>query len=1010
MNPQNDPECKTNGQLQRDCSPPIVETEVFDAELEEVITRRRAVGLLPPLDQPISEAAKQDVKDNLVGLALSGGGIRSASFNLGLLQALSMSGVMRHIDYLSTVSGGGYIGALLSSLALKKHKTRALDPKNGDERLVPAPKQLLEEGSPLSPCAHGGQPPEVMQLVKNSHYLNDMVAFANRYFIGTVLNNLAIFSGVVFLVTLFALLWRLLDTPPVVDFILWVSNGTILEWNRPFAPGVLLLILWLLVWLISFRRGGTPAFGRFSGKLLVAAVFCLVAGLAIWLGTPNMNYSNVFDPNFDPKNVHLKNWHQELILPLGILLVLCLIPFIRPFELLKSGTQKNSVRRRSIYFAAGLAFVIGVPFAALYWVGRHNLAGVASGWERSLVAADILNWETFLAKVNNEDKKLQDEKDEQKKKSLTTPGTLFLASLRKNPSDEKAKKIFDNVTSKKRALEYQRIPPVEENWFLWWRQSLPDYQLEQSETKAVADQLTYFLKDFSKELLKIDVCRRRAKEWVTKALKEHAEDNDHAELKDAKKLEDILKDREFRITYRAYLHDSDFAADYTAQTAGHLLLRAFYPDEIRPIQFVSRPLVIVADQRFRLWILLATGVTFLLLGVIVSFNWTSLHGFYRAQLRRTFVAPITEAGGAEREPKLQELANAREGLPYHLLSGSIDLGPEEGPPDRMTTDFLFSKLYCGCPELGFCKTEEYRNGETELSSAVAISGGAISPLTTHELLLRIMFLITNFRLGQWLPNPGKPTPWAPKFVPLLRLLRGWLWPPPLKDRKFVFVADGGFHENLGIEALLDRRCRLIIASDAGADPNFLFEDFVKLYRHCRMHGIQFVSLGKMEEPLAMKDIIPSEVPARGPFTRQHRVLGLIRYPPKAPETQGVTALFIYVKSSISDPETIDVRQYRAKHPDFPHESTVNQFFDAEQFEAYRELGERIGKKLCADLHKEDWEPDPINVNKLIDRLTRKYYSPAAQPPTTSSPQQVPPIRDEPFRENDPGFQSLREHI
>ena len=44
------------------------------------------------------------------GLALSGGGIRSATYNLGLLQALSEKGLLDHVDYVSTVSGGGYIG------------------------------------------------------------------------------------------------------------------------------------------------------------------------------------------------------------------------------------------------------------------------------------------------------------------------------------------------------------------------------------------------------------------------------------------------------------------------------------------------------------------------------------------------------------------------------------------------------------------------------------------------------------------------------------------------------------------------------------------------------------------------------------------------------------------------------------------------------------------------------------------------------------------------------------
>jgi hypothetical protein len=54
-------------------------------------------------------------KLNLVGLSLSGGGIRSATFNLGLLQAFARLKLLKYCDYLSTVSGGGYIGAALTA-------------------------------------------------------------------------------------------------------------------------------------------------------------------------------------------------------------------------------------------------------------------------------------------------------------------------------------------------------------------------------------------------------------------------------------------------------------------------------------------------------------------------------------------------------------------------------------------------------------------------------------------------------------------------------------------------------------------------------------------------------------------------------------------------------------------------------------------------------------------------------------------------------------------------------
>ena len=65
--------------------------------------------------QRLSESTdkqKTDYLNNkLAGLSLSGGGIRSASFCLGVLQALSYNRWLKKMDYLSTVSGGGYIGS-----------------------------------------------------------------------------------------------------------------------------------------------------------------------------------------------------------------------------------------------------------------------------------------------------------------------------------------------------------------------------------------------------------------------------------------------------------------------------------------------------------------------------------------------------------------------------------------------------------------------------------------------------------------------------------------------------------------------------------------------------------------------------------------------------------------------------------------------------------------------------------------------------------------------------------
>ncbi|MFI5296975.1 MAG: patatin-like phospholipase family protein, partial [Polyangiales bacterium] len=72
--------------------------------------------------------AELTVPQAVIGLALSGGGIRSATFSLGLLQALARHGFLRRIDYLSTVSGGGFIGSFLGGLYLRRPKVNNASP------------------------------------------------------------------------------------------------------------------------------------------------------------------------------------------------------------------------------------------------------------------------------------------------------------------------------------------------------------------------------------------------------------------------------------------------------------------------------------------------------------------------------------------------------------------------------------------------------------------------------------------------------------------------------------------------------------------------------------------------------------------------------------------------------------------------------------------------------------------------------------------------------------------
>ena len=94
-------------------------------ENARIARRRAALGVAPP--EVSTDAGR---KPGAWGLALSGGGIRSATFALGVLQALAQAELddgkgrktawLRLFDYLSTVSGGGYVGAFFVSLFLPR--------------------------------------------------------------------------------------------------------------------------------------------------------------------------------------------------------------------------------------------------------------------------------------------------------------------------------------------------------------------------------------------------------------------------------------------------------------------------------------------------------------------------------------------------------------------------------------------------------------------------------------------------------------------------------------------------------------------------------------------------------------------------------------------------------------------------------------------------------------------------------------------------------------------------
>jgi hypothetical protein len=228
-----------------------------------------------------------------------------------------------------------------------------------------------------------------------------------------------------------------------------------------------------------------------------------------------------------------------------------------------------------------------------------------------------------------------------------------------------------------------------------------------------------------------------------------------------------------------------------------------------------------------------------------------------------------------------------------------------------------------------------------VGKVVAISGAAVSPNWGFHTAPATAFLLTvfNVRLGSWIGNPRDKVCWTRSGPGLgLGYLLVELAGAANGRSNYVYLSDGGHFENLGIYELIRRQCRYIIACDGGQDESFTFDDLGNAIRKCRADfGVEIdIDLNSIS-PKA-----PALPWARG-FSGTHCAVGSIRYP-----NARFTGTLIYIKASLSGDEPADVLEYATLHPEFPHQSTADQFFDESQFESYRKLGYHIGKSVFAE--------------------------------------------------------------
>lgn len=393
----------------------------------------------------------------------------------------------------------------------------------------------------------------------------------------------------------------------------------------------------------------------------------------------------------------------------------------------------------------------------------------------------------------------------------------------------------------------------------------------------------------------------------------------------------------------------------------------------RPNVPVPVPVMLVAQAGAALLLVVAARI------LRIDNNRFTLHAVYRNRLVRGFLGPAREPQDRNPEPvtgfdskddiRLAALngnsnaAGSRRLFPVVNIAVNVTSFPTATPSspgsglaqwaERKALSFTATPLHCGYflpvpsgakPRPTYIPTQHFNHslrGEQSsaqelagigLGTAITISGAAASPNSGYHSRPATAFLMTlfNLRLGLWAPNTGIPRAQAgltpaEQRLALLDDLRG----NSSIERTAIYLSDGGHFDNLGLYEMLRRRCTFIVVVDAAHDPECSFAD---LGQSLRKAAIDFG---------ATVSITASRIGPRKEGNDNKGLLGFalgeIDYP-RAPGHEPAKGQLLYIKPTWLADLPMDVRAYGAQEPKFPQQPTSDQWFSESQFESYRSLG------------------------------------------------------------------------
>ncbi len=905
---------------------------VLDWETDQIRRLRAARGV-------------QDWGENTIGLALSGGGIRSATFNLGILQALAEKKVLSYVDYLSTVSGGGYIGSWLVAW-IKRTSFKTVEDalagsiQNDLNRPATSPIDFLRDYSNYLTPRLGALSADAWAGV--------------AIFLRNLLLNFAI------CVSLFAGLLLLPYLPPLV--LSPVDSGPRSALSTA-SPGALVLGLFFgfvsLIFLFihlnkMWETGQARPDPQWKIVLPIALPLLLEAiVLTYWLSANACWRANKLLPT----------WWQQWLLPL-------VIGFDLAYWLVLSFIRPEKLKRLPLYSAiAGLAIV-------------------------SLVA----NW-WVLSELYN--KWYQDPAFDFKVSIFGVPLFLLVTLAAAGLHVGLAGMLFRNQFREWTARMGAWVLIVTLSWFAIFGLALYGSLLAIWTAGCIGEVLTlaWLIHSVAGVVSAYSGATGKPGSFGWREVIALT-----APWVFAIGLFVLLSFGIYRVLPGWISSQKNQVSSTFTLTSGTSKVSVEVSSGQQKREsfgaLAARYWRSMDDRKPKAWKVLIYFFALIAFGIglskLVNVNDFSMHLFYRNRLVRCYLgasrppensrdpcarAPNRFSGFDPRddlflaclatEPANQPDRNASHNCkcqcaderdceckcscysgPYPILNATVNLthGEKLAWQERKAEAFVFTPLYCGIPQANngagaYGPTKEYNYGKDGpyLGTALAISGAAVSPFIGFHSSAAAGFLLTlfNARLSQWMAHPSG-SRWN-KFGPRLAML--WLFRELFgltdENRAYVCLSDGGQFENLGIYELVRRKVKYIIACDATADPELKFGDLGNAIRKCRADlGVEIT-------------IDPSTIcrNSKG-FSEHSYALGTINYGPRG---HGV---LIYLKASLTGNEPLDVLAYHCTHSQFPHEPTADQWFDESQFESYRRLGQYIAETVF---------PRPLEPEPLADR-------------------------------------------